>query len=616
MRSEERVCHKNGYLKRNLLDVENVLPAEEFNLFSDINPQMDSQLGNFFVEQADKMLEEDLTVLPLSLYMDLFKTGVRSRFERYHHRRRDIIFYLTLAEAYERKGRFVEKAADYIWAVLEETCWVIPAHYYHSINNPGTQIPENYREEDVPGLDLYAANCCATLACAKYFLKDQLDAISPVICKRIDHQIYLRGIRPFITATFGWASNVSNWLANIVNNILFATAITAQDITVRRRVMERAMYLLDNFSAYYPPDGCCDEGPGYWGAAPGNFFDCLELLEVMSGGKINVYHEPIIRNMGEYIVNFNIDKLYYLNFADAHPKIEHDGKRIMRYGKKCSSPALYSFGEMLVADNLCEKYYFFGHCYTVIKGLMSPRIEGEKSVIANKSVWYDSRKVAIFRESEKTNQGIFVATKGGTNAETHNHNDVGCLVVFKNGNPVIVDPSIGSYNHGFFGAERYGRWYMKSSYHSVPIVDGKEELNGAQYASSGECCDLENQTVSMELKGAFPKDAGIEKMVRSVSQKDGVVTVTDDVALDHKGDIRFNFLTLDEPKEICAGKLMLVEGVEFTYDTSLTLTLEKVENTWLPYEDINLKSLWGRENLWRIVLSANAEKCKSVVTFK
>ena len=80
----------------------------------------------------------------------------------------------------------------------------------------------------------------------------------------------------------------------------------------------------------------------------------------MTGGKITVYDSTIVKNMGEYIANANIDDEYYLNFADAHPKLNQPGKMIMRYGKKCGSEELYSFGKMAEARNPINRYYFFG----------------------------------------------------------------------------------------------------------------------------------------------------------------------------------------------------------------------------------------------------------------
>ena len=616
MRSNIRIFADSGFLKGSVMDKNLVLPFSDLKLYRDLgdNLEIDPTFGEYMVQAAEEFLEEPIPMLTLSLFRELKKTGIRSHFESFHHKRRTMLMYLSIAEAYENKGRFIERIADLAWAIMDETGWVIPAHTHTSPTAPGTDVPEAYREDIIPGVDLYAGNCCATLALCKYLHKDSLDAISPIICKRIDHLVYLRGIRPFITCSFGWmglaGAGVNNWLTNITSSILFATAVCVCDQEKRKKVTEKAMRILDNFSAFYPEDGFCDEGPGYWGGAGGNFFDCLELIDDLTGGKVTVYDHPLVRKIGEYVVKFNINGRYYLNFADAHPRLNHDGKLLMRYGEKCDSEELYRFGKMVAADNPVDRYYFFGMCYRVLKNAYIKEVTEAETTKATRTVWYDSGKIAIFRESEDTSRGMYLATKGGTNGEMHNHNDVGCLVVYYNGEPVIIDPSHGSYDNGFFGSTRYDRWYMKSSYHSIPTVDGIEQKAGGQYASTGEVFDGGKMTVTMNLKNAFPKEAGIESMIRTCTLDGGIARVRDEVKADHEADIQFNYLTIDEPTLIEDGKLAIAEGRTFTYDKNLKLVIEKVENTYLPYEDLNFKGTWRRECLWRITLRARA--CEAV----
>ena len=70
------------------------------------------------------------------------------------------------------------------------------------------------------------------------------------------------------------------------------------------------MYLND-----YPSDGGCNEGPSYWGASCLALFDCVEMLYEMSGGKMNFFGEPILRNMLDYIEKVYIGGKRYVNFS-------------------------------------------------------------------------------------------------------------------------------------------------------------------------------------------------------------------------------------------------------------------------------------------------------------
>ena len=621
MQSNIRVFMRNNLFSKDVIK-KSLLPFEKFELYYDVKKKcINKERGEYFVSRAEQYLEEEIPLLSLSKYREFCTTGVRHNFERVHHKRREALFYLAMAEMYENKGRFVEKAADYIWAILEETSWVIPAHYHHSHNDSTTTIPEVYLEEDVAALDLYVGATSSVLATVKYILEDKLNEISPVICKRIDYLIYNRAIRPFMVITPPWSGQrkggfVNNWLTAITADVLNACALTVKDPYLRIAVVEKAMNYLDNFTASYPEDGYCDEGPGYWGGAAASLFDCLEIIEDMSGGKIQVYNDSLVVNMAEYIVRFNIEGNKYINFSDAAPYIEQNGKMIMRYGQKCASKSVESFGKRVAFTNPIDKNYFFGAAYRELKDSLLPEVKKAEPTLADTAVWFAENKIAIFRENPDTSRGLFMATKGGSNAESHNHNDVGCLVVYSDGKPVIIDPAYGSYNHGYFKAERYIRWYTNSDYHSVPSVDGKRELAGRDYVSSEEVCDLENKTVTMELKLAFARDAGIEKMQRTCTHEGKRIVVKDEVVLDHEGDIHFNFTTIDEPEILEPGKLRLAEGRTFSFDKGLTLDIEKIENKVLPYEDLNFNAHWKRECLWRIVLKTKGESAVSTVVIE
>ncbi len=622
MNSNIRVFYKKGYLKNYKINPEYVLPIDKFELLPDLETRVpDKMVGDFILAQAEKYLTMDIPFLPLSLFRDFSLTLVRSNFENKYGLRRDMLVYMSFAEYYEGKGRFFEKIVDVLWAIMEESTWTLPAHTGHSPEHPNTDVPDAWREDQIPALDLQNAQTASALTMVYYLFRDKLDAINPIICQKLRHLVYIRTIRPYMVGQYIWTGDtkegfIDNWLTNITSCVLFTTAVTCSDFDVRKRILERAMHRIDNFTAKYPEDGYCDEGPGYWGGAGGNLFDCLELIEAMSGGAIHVWDSPLIKNIGEYISRVNIDGRYYLNFSDARPTLRYDGLMMMRFGKKCGSETLYSFGKMLTARHDGNQHYYYALSYRMMKDFLSPRVHEADDVAVDRTVWYGNNKVAIFRETDVSSKGMYVAAKGGTNGEMHNHNDVGCFVVYHDGKPIIVDPSHGSYDYGFFGPTRYDRWFMKSSYHSTPTVDGIEQRPGAAFKSKNESCDIENQTFTMDIAEAFPKEAGILSMIRTVSLTGGVVTVKDEVTADHVADIHFNYLTVDEPKAIGDGVLDIGSGRRMTYDTSLTLTVEKVINFTKPIDDLNFMSSWGRECLWRVVLSKTAENATSIVTIQ
>ena len=598
-----------------------VLSFEEYKPFAFLGElRINDEVAPTVIARAEEALAAPIPMLPLSLYRDFELTGMRSNYETPWRVRRNHLASCALAESYERKGRFIDKIADLVFAILEESTWVWPAH----TNTPAApyrdSVPDVYREDQCHGLDLCGGSTSALLALVKLLLKDELDAISPVICKRIDRQIYLRAIKPFLTHKFGWTGEYgggcNNWCTNITLNVLFATAVCERDLTLRESMVMRAMKYLDNFAAYYPKDGSCDEGPDYWIASPGDYVDALELIDEMTGGAVKIYDHPHIKAMLEYISAMNIDDTYFVNFSDAAPRISLNGKAVMEYAERCGSKELYSFGKMMAAKMSPDRYFFTDTTVRSFKTFVTPEVKEADPVLAKRAVWFKDNKIAVLRESEVTSEGFFLATKGGTNGEAHNHKDVGALVLYYGGKPIFIDPSRGSYNNYYFGHERYNRWYTKSSYHSIPTVNGIEEGVGTDYASSREVFDSENYSVSMELGGAFPEEAGIISMRRTCQIKGSEVLVTDTVKAKQTSDIRFNYLTVDEPRINADGTLSIAEGRTFVYNTDLELEIQKVENTYLPYEDLDFRYLWQRECLWRIVLKARATEAEARITVK
>ena len=61
-------------------------------------------------------------------------------------------------------------------------------------------------------------------------------------------------------------NSTNNWTTWIVLNVL--TAVLFMGNLQKSKVvaiLDKAMLCLDNFTAGYPKDGGCDEGPAYWG---------------------------------------------------------------------------------------------------------------------------------------------------------------------------------------------------------------------------------------------------------------------------------------------------------------------------------------------------------------
>ncbi len=103
--------------------------------------------------------------------------------------------------------------------------------------------------------------------------------------------------------------------------------------------------------------------------------------------------------------------------------------------------------------------------------------------------------------------------KGGHNGESHNHNDVGSLMVYVDGHPLLVDAGNMVYTAKTFSDARYTLWNCRSMYHNVPLIGGFEQCAGAEYAARNFRTLLDG--ASLDMAGAYPAEAGVLSAIRS-----------------------------------------------------------------------------------------------------
>ena len=590
-----------------------LLPYEDFRLFSDLeSPEIVKEKADKIIKNAEKLLEKDIPLLPASLYREFAVNGNRSNFQDLFFLRRDMAMAFAVAEAYENKGRFTEKLMDVVWAIMEESTWLLPAHLYCSPRYSNATLGPVFGDNSLHGLALFAATTCGTLATVYLLCKDKLDAIEPVITRKMEYCLNDRGIKNFLQTEFWWGGSLgrktNNWCPWILSNILFTAAVIEKDTYVRESVVTKAMYYLDNFLSCYEADGGCDEGPAYWGAAGASLFDCLELIEDMSAGKISVYDSELVKNIGDYIYKVNISGNRYVNFADCAPKTSPNAGMLVRFGDKTNSPFLVSFGKKQAKYG--DYSFSASHAYRSLKWLNTPYVKEEVCPMPLYSVLPDLGVITA-REYEDTEKGMFLAAKAGNNGEMHNHNDCGNFMVYYNGNPVIIDTGVGVYTKQTFSPDRYKLWFMQSGYHNLPSFDGVDQCAGESYTSSEKAFDESEKSLSSELKLAYPAQAGIESYKRRVALKNGVVTVEESILLDKAREIDFHIMTAAKPEIAKEGLIALSEGRILEYDTSLSATVEEFDPVGM-----DTVSSWGTAVLYRLHFKIIADKCNVTFTIR
>ncbi len=576
------------------------------------------------VKEGERYLEFTWEPLRASSYMDFVRKGERGRYEFGFYRRRAALISLLLAECVEDQGRFLDQIIDGIWSICEESSWVISAHITLTPTGREDKLPDV--EAEYPYVDLFAAETASLLAWASYLLKDRLDEVSRLIARRIRYEVERRVLRPYREVDdFWWMGfepekhgRPNNWNPWCNANCLAAFLVLEEDPDARCRAVSKCMRSLDRFIEGYPEDGGCDEGPSYWGAAGASLFDCLELLHRATGGAVNVYAEPLIKEIGRYINRVHIAERHYLGFADATAIVNIPAGLVYRYGLRIGDSGLTALGLYSMGLGSYESNWFGGtHIFRALCDVFSYREMTGSSAEPHyeRDVWLGNTQIMVARERECGVRGLYIAAKGGHNAESHNHNDVGQFMVYSDGSPVIIDPGVGDYTAKTFSPRRYEIWTMQSAYHNLPTVNGVQQRPGgdARAQNVDYSCDAASARLCLDIAGAYPKEAGMAEWKRccTLYRSDrACVEIVDEFRLSQvTDDVTLSLMTccdhdLNTPGLI-AFKVDGGRGVAMTYDAAaLGATSERIEIV-----DRRLLDVWG-DHIYRITLrSRNAIDC-------
>jgi hypothetical protein len=528
-----------------------------------------AQTRRAFVAAAERELGEPWAVLPATRFLDFVRDGNRGRYEKLLFARRQKLALLVLGETLEGRGRFADAIADGVWLVCEESFWGVPAHM--GLQKRGVGLPD----VTDPIVDLFAAETGALLAWTDHLVGDRLDAVHPMVRERLRLEVDRRILTPALERDdFGWmgfrSPTVNNWNPWINSNWLAAALLVERDPARRARAVAKIARSLDRFVDGYPDDGGCDEGPSYWGRAGASLFEALELLRSATGGRVDVFHEPVVKAIGRFIANAHVAGDWYVNLGDASARVSPEPEIVLRYGRATGDEALASFGAWLAArrgpygpDDVAP----FGSLSRPLAALAG--LDAGKGVAAAEplpgEVWLPDLQMMAAREKPGTTAGLYVAAWGGHNDQSHNHNDVGNVIVFADGRPLLVDAGVGEYTAKTFGPQRYDIWTMQSSWHNLPTVNGADQRAGAAYRARDVAFDATPSAVrlSLDIAPAWAADASVTRYRREVSldRRRGEIALAEDYVLGEcREPLRLRFLAATEPDATVPGRVVLRTG--------------------------------------------------------
>lgn len=297
-------------------------------------------------------------------------------------------------------------------------------------------------------------------------------------------------------------------------------------------------------------------------------------------------------------------------------RIEHEiNRRILEPFYTRNDFWWLGFGSFLAREQNFAKVPFSGSSFIVFESMFDREgIEYYKPLEPLiRDFWLPDLQVMGARDKNGSDEGFFFAAKGGHNAESHNHNDVGSFVLYYDGQPVLIDAGVGTYTAQTFSAQRYDIWTMQSAYHNLPTINATMQQAGKNFAASGVRYMAADKKVkfSLDIAGAYPEKAQVSSWIRAYILNRGKgLAIADKYQLNSfKESFTYTFLSAVEPKISQKGTIELSLGsgkkLFLTYkDSAFNTRIEPIEQT-----DSRLKSSWG-EKLYRILLVSKSTELR------
>ncbi len=439
-------------------------------------PQTQLALG-----QTQLLMEAIEQVPPLTYthYRTFIRSGDRRDFEAPYFLRRARLAAAAL-RLFLGQADLKDVVQDTIWAICEETDWVVPAH-------EGVVI------------DLFAAETGFALADMLMLLGDTLDA---EVRSRVRMEIERRVFDPYLRlyGSLWWYKGHLNW-NGVCNSSVAATFLLLEPEPSRAaRALELALAGLRVFlDTAFERDGSSTEGVGYWHYGLINFVALAEMLRARSGGAIDLLASEQVRAIAAFPSKLLLSGSSFATFSDCDEIVHFEPGVIARLAERTGEESLL---DLLVPSALMGRNRWL-------------------TMLLRNILWWDGTYHAgrplgdvylpfgsVARLTAHTPQGspVALAVKAGHNDENHNHNDVGSFILHVDGETLLTDPGRGLYNRQYFGPQRYESIFANSYGHSVPRIGGQLQSAGREFY--GQFLSVETtgpvKRAEIELARAYP----------------------------------------------------------------------------------------------------------------
>ncbi|MBO6121734.1 MAG: glycoside hydrolase family 88 protein, partial [Kiritimatiellae bacterium] len=468
-----------------------------------------------FVKKAEAILEEPVPEVTDELFLEFRLTGDRGRYEKPFFARTDNLAALRVAECLEAKGRFIPKIAEYLDAICAERTWVAPAH-------DETLAAFNGANK----IDLFAAMRAFELAQTLDWLKGRLpDATvrkTKEECVRRVFAPYLHLARNFeddakrseVEPNRRWFDGKWNWNSVCHSCVVRSALALVEDARERAEFIAAAEYAVPFALEGYFDDGYCAEGVGYWNYGFAHHVELGLAVRNVTDGFVDFFSAPKNRLIAEYARRIELCDGMGPQFSDSFGGPSLALRALVNqvypdlYREEAAECPVLSVDGNIGQPLSLAAFRLRDSCAQPSDGgvAASPALQ-----LRN---YFGEAQVFVARSAPC---GFALAVTGGHNDMPHNHNDIGSYALVLDGAEMGGDPGREPYTERTFSPLRYESRVINSYGHPVPVVDGRLQGTGRQFAAKvlkTEFNDGKDEII-YDLTRAYP-ECSLEKLTRRV----------------------------------------------------------------------------------------------------
>ena len=521
------------------------------------------------MDTADQLRNRPMREETEELFALFETTGNRLQYEDVYFERRKYLATFGLACYLEHRPEDLKKMEEVLRGICAERCWALPAHVDRK------QDP-NWKHT----VDLFASETAQCVSEIITFLENDLsEEIKNMVRQNVEERVF----RPFYESEVlykNWEHGKSNWNAVCAGSIGSASIYLMKDDPVRLEAcLKRICAALQYFLGSFADDGACMEGLGYFTYGMTYFVGFADQLYQYTNGKIDLLESEKCKKMAEFQQKCYFSKGRTLSFSDGNSRDRFRMGLTAYLAMRFSNVSIPNM-ERAGGFHQDSCYRFMGNYRDIIwtekylEMLESGKMEDKNGVVEAGQVVLPMAQWSICNAEN----GNGCALKGGDNDEPHNHNDVGNFLFIKGEELLLTDLGAGEYTRQYFRAEtRYKHFGNSSLGHCVPVINGKAQMPGKEFAADLFEGDG-NGTAIVSFSGAYEKGA-IDSIVRKTffDLKNGSLTVEDTfepsentvsieerIISEYKPEIKGNEVIIKGEKECCRVLVENLEG-EITY---------------------------------------------------